>query len=445
MNKKSLLFAFALFLFLTPLYSAFCSPGDTTWVTAYNQEYHYWADMHYKTVYFPDTSHHWSKIIMKYTIGCPSAGCDPWDRFGHLRVVIDSTTYYEIARVITPYNIVGGGYPGTCTYIYDLTDYMPLLHDSVKFANYIESWINTPRGWLATIKFALIEGEVQPKPFKVVNLWQNQYLVYGDTANPPMSHLPARNITIDPGVYSVKARDVTTGHGQGNTGNAAEFLQNRHGIVVGGDSLEYWLWRTDCSSNPCSPQGGTWHYPRAGWCPGASVIPWDTMITTYVTPGQSKVFSYLLDPYVNYCRPTNPNCVSGITCADCNYNYNGHTEPFYRIETQLIYYKVNPNVGVIQLNSYVPNYYNLEQNFPNPFNPSTTIRFAVKEKSNVKINVFDATGKLVNTVFSRELTAGTYKVDFDGSKLSSGIYFYRLEAVGSNGVNTITKKMVLVK
>lgn len=444
MNRK-LLFAYILFLFFAPLYSAFSSPGDTTWITAYNQEFHYWADIHYKKVYFPDTSHHWSKIIMKYTIGCPAGGCDPWDRFGHLRVVIDTATYFEIARVITPYNIVGSGYPGTCTYDYDVTDYMPLLHDSVKFGNYIETWINSPKGWLATIKFALIEGEVQPKPYKVINLWQNQYLVYGDTANPPQTHLPPRNIAVDADVYSAKVRIVTTGHGQGNTGNAAEFLQNKHGVVVGSDSLVYWLWRSDCINNTCSPQGGTWYYPRAGWCPGASVIPWDTMVTSYITPGQNKIFSYSIDPYVNFCRPTNPDCISGVTCTDCNYNSTGHTEPFYRIESQLIYYKVNPNVGVIQLNSFVPNYYNLEQNYPNPFNPSTTIRFAVSEKSNVKISVFDVSGRLVNTVFSRELTPGTYKVDFDGSKLSSGIYFYRLEASGQKGTTFLTKKMVLVK
>jgi hypothetical protein len=434
-----------LFFVLFSFSNLYSSPGDTTWVTAYNQELHNWADVHYKKVYFPDTSHHYSKIVMKYTIGCPAGGCDPWDRFGCLRVIVDTNTYYEIARVITPYNIVGTGYPGTCTYEYDLTDYMPLLHDSVKFGNYIETWINNPKGWLATIKFALIEGEVQPKPFKVVNLWQNQYLVYGDTANPPSSHLLPKDVTIDPNTYSVKARIITTGHGQGNTENAAEFSVKQHGIIVGNDTLTYYLWRYDCMMNTCSPQGGTWSYPRAGWCPGASVIPWDTTITSYVTPGQSKIYSYYLDPYVNYCRPTNPNCVSGVTCTDCNYNSTGHTEPFYRVETQLIYYKVNPYVGVLPINSFVPNYYNLEQNFPNPFNPSTTIRFAVKEKANVKMSVFDAAGKLVNTMFNRELTPGTYKINFDGSKLSSGIYFYRLEAFDSKGMNVITKKMVLIK
>ncbi len=447
MKKGFFLLKFVLVVMfvVSSMSNSLAAPGDTTWITAYNQQLHNWATVFYKTVYFPDTSHHFQKIIMTYKIGCPAGGCDPWDRFGNLSVKIDSANYVEIARVITPYNIVGGGMPGTCTYFYDVTDYMPLLHDSVTFANYIETYINAPRGWLSTIRFALIEGEVQPKPYKVVNLWQKNYLVYGDTANLPSTHLQNKTLTVDPNALKVKARIITTGHGQGNTENAAEFSQKQHGIIVGNDTLTYWLWRWDCNVNPCSPQGGTWIYPRAGWCPGASVIPWDTIITSYVTPGQSKTFGYYLDPYTNYCRPTNPNCISGVTCTDCNYNYTGHTEPFYRIETQLIYYKNNPNVGVIQINSFVPNFYVLEQNFPNPFNPATTIRFAVKEKSDVKITVFDVSGKAVNTVFSRSLEAGTFKVDFDGSKLSSGVYFYRMEAVSPKGFFAETKKMALIK
>ncbi|MGB3017353.1 MAG: hypothetical protein WBC65_06060, partial [Ignavibacteria bacterium] len=56
------------------------SKADTTWVTTFNQNFQNWADVHYGTYVLPNTStFQYSKILMYYTIGCPSAGCDPWD------------------------------------------------------------------------------------------------------------------------------------------------------------------------------------------------------------------------------------------------------------------------------------------------------------------------------------------------------------------------------
>ena len=136
------------------------NPGDTTWVMTYNQEYHNWATVHRDTFQLPSANTSYEKILMYYTIGCPAAGCDPWDRLGWVKVYNDpDSANYEIARVITPYNIVGGGYPGTCTWIIDVTDYAMILHDEVIFGSYIESWIGAPRGWLVTIEFAFVEGD----------------------------------------------------------------------------------------------------------------------------------------------------------------------------------------------------------------------------------------------------------------------------------------------
>ncbi|MBX7043506.1 MAG: hypothetical protein K1X85_11460, partial [Ignavibacteria bacterium] len=123
--------------------------ADTTWVTTFNQQFQNWADVHYANFTLPATSNfQYSKILMYYTITCPAAGCDPWDRLGWIRLYVDSTTNYEIARVITPYNIVGGGYPGQCVFVLDVTDYMTLLQGNVRLGSYIESWIGGTRGWL---------------------------------------------------------------------------------------------------------------------------------------------------------------------------------------------------------------------------------------------------------------------------------------------------------
>lgn len=87
------------------------------------------------------------------------------------------------------------------------------------------------------------------------------------------------------------------------------------------------------------------------------------------------------------------------------------------------------------------NNYRLDQNFPNPFNPSTTITFAVPEAGNVTLKVYDVIGKEVATLVNGQLAADTYKVSFDAASLSSGVYLYTL----SVGNFTQTKKMVLMK
>jgi Secretion system C-terminal sorting domain len=98
-------------------------------------------------------------------------------------------------------------------------------------------------------------------------------------------------------------------------------------------------------------------------------------------------------------------------------------------------------VGINSNNNEIPNKFALQQNFPNPFNPNTLIDFSVPKTANVKLEVFDITGKKVSTIAEEEMTAGNYRYDFNGAGLSSGVYIYSLK---SDGIN-ITKKMVLVK
>ncbi|MBN8586337.1 MAG: T9SS type A sorting domain-containing protein [Ignavibacteria bacterium] len=419
------------------------APGDTTWVNAYTNDFHNWATVNYASVTFPDTTQHFEKILMKYTIGCPTAGCDPWDRLGWVRLYTDTATGagYEIGRIITPYNIVGGGYPGTCTFWLDVTDYMPLLHDTQILGHYIESWIGGQRGWLSTISFAFIEGEAYYKPYKVINLWQDHYIVYGDTADPFENYLQPIRFFADPNAVKVKGKVITTGHGQGNSHNAAEFSVKYHQLIVNDDTLSHNLWRSDCSGNPCSPQGGTWPYARAGWCPGASVNPWDLDITLLVTLGDSNTVNYDIEPYVNLCRPTNPNCTTGVTCADCNYNNNGHTEPNYNIESQIILYRLNPAIGINDPGTIAPALFTLQQNYPNPFNPVTRIKFTLQKYSHVTIKVFAGNGTEIAVLINEDMKNGEYEVEFDGKNLSSGVYFYQMEA----GDFKETRKMLLIK
>ncbi|MBN2425082.1 MAG: T9SS type A sorting domain-containing protein [Calditrichaceae bacterium] len=88
------------------------------------------------------------------------------------------------------------------------------------------------------------------------------------------------------------------------------------------------------------------------------------------------------------------------------------------------------------------NGYILKQNYPNPFNPGTTIRYFLPEKSKVTLEVFDITGRKVKILTDTEASVGEHTINFDGSDLSSGIYFYRL--ITSNGFMQ-NKKMLLLK
>lgn len=87
------------------------------------------------------------------------------------------------------------------------------------------------------------------------------------------------------------------------------------------------------------------------------------------------------------------------------------------------------------------NSFDLEQNFPNPFNPSTTIRFSLFTGSRVTLKVIDLLGRTVETLIDKRLSAGNYETRWDGSRYSSGIYFCRMEA----GTDVVTKKLILLK
>ena len=88
-----------------------------------------------------------------------------------------------------------------------------------------------------------------------------------------------------------------------------------------------------------------------------------------------------------------------------------------------------------------PEEFSLSQNYPNPFNPSTKIKFVIPISSFVNLTVYDMLGREVTTLVNEEKHPGSYEVKFDGSNLSSGIYFYILTI----GNRTLTKKMCLLK
>ncbi len=109
-----------------------------------------------------------------------------------------------------------------------------------------------------------------------------------------------------------------------------------------------------------------------------------------------------------------------------------------------IYYKRNPLGNIItsiEPTLSISGGYKLDQNYPNPFNPSTNLKFKIKNSNLVKLSVYDMAGKEVAVLVNEKLSAGEYEYTFDGTNLSSGVYFYTLQTKGY----IETKKMMLVK
>ncbi len=97
--------------------------------------------------------------------------------------------------------------------------------------------------------------------------------------------------------------------------------------------------------------------------------------------------------------------------------------------------------SVERFSTDLPTHFSLDQNYPNPFNPTTTISFNLPSKSFVSLKVFDIMGREIATIVSEEMSAGSYSRQWNAANMSSGIYFYRLQACSF----TETKKLILLR
>jgi hypothetical protein len=108
---------------------------------------------------------------------------------------------------------------------------------------------------------------------------------------------------------------------------------------------------------------------------------------------------------------------------------------------QFYTYSFNKITGVTKSRQTIDADFVLSQNYPNPFNPTTTINYSVPKAGFVTLKVYDVLGKIVSTLVNANKPAGNYSVEFNASKLVSGIYFYRM----TSGLFSETKKLLLLK
>jgi hypothetical protein len=148
---------------------------------------------------------------------------------------------------------------------------------------------------------------------------------------------------------------------------------------------------------------------------------------------QSSKFTGATTKTFTFTAPSTPGTVTMYCCGAAGSNppaWNNSANKTIVVKTLT---GVENNVSPVS--------FSLSQNYPNPFNPVTKISYSVAKAGNVKITVYDILGNSVYTVVNQKHDAGNYSADFDGSKLSSGTYIYKIESGDFSDI----KKMTLVK
>ena len=260
----------------------------------------------------PNDLHKYEQMLLNIDLNCPPGGCGAWDVLADLRAITASGTY-EIARYITPYGIACGGW------VVDITDFKSVLGGEVEFLTSIT--VYTEQGWLLDMSIDLIDNDAQDTYSHLTPLWEKGYQVYGD---PDISYdLEKYTVDVQNNTDNNHVRMTISGHGQGNTFNAAEFYNVNHELEIDGSSFHtHNVWKSDCAQNPCDDQAGTWLFSRAGWCPGQEVIPYIINTGSAASAGASVELDYVLQEYTNL--------------LNTGYNNTDHTEPYFKIYSYFI-------------------------------------------------------------------------------------------------------------
>ncbi len=260
----------------------------------------------------PNDLHRYEQILLNIDLTCPTGGCGDWDVLADLKAITGAGTF-ELARYITPYGIACGGWQ------VDVTDFKSVLGGEIEFITNIT--VFTQAGWLVNMSMDLIDNNPQDTYSNISKMWEESYHVYGDPGIE--DDLSAVALPVMNNTETNHVRMTITGHGQGNTNNAAEFYNVTHNLNVDGSPFaNHNLWKDNCDDNPCSNQSGNWLFPRAGWCPGEAVIPFVINTTAQAAAGSTVMMDYEFQDYTNL--------------LNTGYNNSTHTEPYYRLYSYFI-------------------------------------------------------------------------------------------------------------
>ncbi len=343
------------------------------------------------------------KITATLKVHCPSGGCGAWDRIASVDAKGHDGNWFQIIKYITPYGVA-------CSHTIDLTDYMSLLQGKISFR---VNCLTLDNGFLYDLDLDYRKGTPAHVYSYLTQVWKD-YFPFGDYAH--LQPVDTFNYSYPANAVASKLKLVSTGHGWGdlNTGNAAEFYNATHNIWVNGAKTFTQVNWTDCNPNPdgCQPQNGTWYYDRAGWCPGSIAKWFDFDMTPFVANHDIELRYVFYEQYIDQCHPNNPNCVTGVTCSDCNDGFN----PALDVACNLVTFADSPII-IVGREETIPSMQALSV-FPNPTLGSFEVSL-LKPVSliNASIIVFDVTGQAV-----RHLNWDGQKTTIDLSSCPKGIY-----------------------
>lgn len=295
---------------------------DTTHIRSHNETHLNWYGDFYSKTKFPSADTSYKKILLKFTIGCPTNGCSDWDYtvkvFARRPIGVDTAgkTVYEkieFARYITPYS-------GDKVYGFfrdfelDITDFRSVLTDSMDIGIKYEGYSD---GFTASLDYYFIKGTPIREAYKVVPVYYGGF-PYGDPNNSIENYLKPFKFKTNDSTDEVGIHILQTGHGFGGNEDCAEFCPKYNFVKINGvQRYSNLVWKDNCGKNPIFAQPGTWLYDRANWCPGEMVNAYYHDLTPYINGADSNIFDLNMTAFTN---------VGNNSCS-------------YNVAANLIYYK----------------------------------------------------------------------------------------------------------
>ncbi|CAM9915195.1 unnamed protein product, partial [Chrysoparadoxa australica] len=261
---------------------------------------------------------------------------------------------FELLSFVTPYgNGLNLGLTGK-TYWFDVTDFAPILQGNKRIS------IEKAGRWQEEmdIRFHYIEGTPAREVLDIQSIWRDASASYANISSGRA--FEDREITLNPNGSYFKIRSSITGHGQ-----EGEFIPRDHSLNIDGGAVEFeWeVWKA-CGANPVFPQGGTWVYDRAGWCPGMATDVQNSDLNPFVQPGQTITVDYDMEFATGDSRYIVNHLL--VTYGEANFQHDAAIIDVMRPSTKTAYDRFNPacnlpivvlqNTGEVDLTSCVITY-----------------------------------------------------------------------------------------
>ncbi len=289
---------------------------------------------------------------------------------------------FEIMSFVTPYGINLNLGPNGKTWTFDVTDFTPILRGAKR--------MTVERGgqWQEDmdIKFAFIVGTPARKVIDIRQIWPVHYMSFADISSD--KYFAPKDVELPSNAMGFKIRSSITGHGQ-----EGEFIARNHYINLNGGIHEFtWpVWKT-CGKNPIYPQGGTWIYDRAGWCPGSPTEMNEFDITDYVNSNHEVNIDYGIDMATGNSKYIVNNQI--VAYGDTNFTLDAAIIDITAPTTKVEYARTNSicsNPGIIiknngktPLTSLDIKYWINNSNNPNTFHWTGLLKF--NESLEVNVN-----------------------------------------------------------